>query len=94
MTIPTDINLLIPVILITLNEGLKKYFSMPSKGAILINWLGGIFLNVAFLYPFTTGKEFLMATIVGFLLGSSAGGLYDGAKPTVEAVKQLVEQKS
>lgn len=93
MNIPTDTNLLIPMILLILNEGLKKYFAMSSKFAILINWGGGIGLNIAFLYPFSTGQELLMAIIVGFLLGSSAGGLYDGAKPAVQIIKTAVERK-
>lgn len=89
--IPTDFNLLIPIFLITLNQGLKQYFNMPSKWAIAINWIGGSLLNVVFLFPFVDGKAFLLALLTGFLLGSSAGGLYDGAKPITKAVQKALE---
>lgn len=89
--IPTEINLLIPVVLITLNQGLKQYFGMPSKWAIAINWLGGIVLNVVFLYPFTSPQTALLAVLTGFLLGSSAGGLYDGAKPITQTIRNAIK---
>lgn len=90
-TIPTEINLIIPAVLIALNGGLKKYFDMPSKYAILINWVGGIALNVSFLYPFADSYSFTMAILTGFLLGCSAGGIYDGGKAGVNAIKENLE---
>ena len=68
---------IIPVILVTLNSGLKKLFTMASKYAILINWVGGVTLAMA-LAP--EGTQLVTAGIIGFFAGSSASGLYDGLK--------------
>lgn len=68
---------IIPVVLVTLNSGLKKLFTMASKYAILINWVGGVGLAMA-LAP--QGASLVTAGIIGFFAGSSASGLYDGLK--------------
>lgn len=68
---------IIPIVLITLNAGLKATFSMASKYAILINWIGGVALAVL-LAPAETAH--ITAGLIGFFAGSSASGLYDGMK--------------
>lgn len=87
MTIPTDTTILIPTILIVLNEGLKRYFNMSSSYAIVINWIGGIALNLLLAYPIATPQDAILLAIGGFLMGSSAGGLYDGGKLVVNKIR-------
>lgn len=88
MTIPTDINLLIPVLLVVLNEGLKRIFNMPDRFAIVVSWIGGIGLYVAFSYPFAEVTP-IMAVVTGFILGSSACGLYDSGKLVLNRFKEV-----
>lgn len=71
-----DNRFLIPPVLLALNEGLKA-FGMPSKYAILIDWVLGIVLNVALMWD---KQSYVLSGIEGFLIGSSAGGVYDGIK--------------
>ena len=73
----TGVYLIIPVVLTILNSGLKQVFSMASKFAILINWVGGVALAMV-LAP--EGTLLVHAGIIGFFAGSSASGLYDGLK--------------
>ena len=71
-----DTMILIPTVLLVLNEGLKRLFNMPSKWAIVINWVGGLLLGAIFIG--VAPQDLVM----GFLLGSSAAGIYDGKKLT------------
>lgn len=87
--IPTDPIILIPTILIILNEGLKRMLGMESKYAVLINWFGGIILNIMLNYPLVDPKSGVMIIIAGFFYGSMAGGLYDGGKFTKDVVKEI-----
>lgn len=88
----SGVYMIIPIILITLNAGLKKIFSMASKYAILINWIGGVVLAIG-LKPEST--PVMVAAIIGYFAGSSASGLYDGLKQYLkdgEVVIPPVEQ--
>ena len=72
-----QIQIIIPPVLIALNQGLKNV-GMDSKYAIFVNWIGGIVLSVAFAYTGVVDyPTILNAVLWGFLLGSSAGGIYD-----------------
>tara|TARA_R110000868_G_scaffold160448_3_gene390068 strand:+ start:908 stop:1177 length:270 start_codon:yes stop_codon:yes gene_type:complete len=65
----------IPVLLLFLNQGLKKFVAMPSKYAVLVNWGVGIGLGIL-LAP--VGTSIVVACVAGFLAGSAASGIYDG----------------
>lgn len=69
---------LIAPTLIALNEGLKS-LGMPSKWALIVNWVGGIALNIAI--SFQESSTFSIETVIyGFLLGSASAGIYDTKK--------------
>lgn len=73
----TSQSLLISPFLIALNSGLKV-IGMPSKYAILVNWFGGLILNIVLNIPtLNNPTDYATYAVVGFLLGSSAGGIYD-----------------
>lgn len=57
--------------LIVVNEVLKR-LGMPSKYAILVNLAGGVLLNMWVFWSYAPE-----VVLFGFLLGASAGGLYD-----------------
>lgn len=67
--------LIIPV-LIALNEGLKKYFNVDTKYCVAINWLMGPLFNFVFVSS-ESPEKILSNILIGFLLGSAAGGIYD-----------------
>lgn len=82
---PTEITVLIPTVLIVLNEALKRMLNMPSKFSTLINLVGGIALYDLLLVPAPTDpRGWVLASITGFLLGASAGGLYDVTKTAIQ----------
>ena len=65
---------LIVVALWILNEYLKRMMGMESKYAAGINLVAGIILNVL---ASSGVVGILQSSLVGFILGAVAGGLYD-----------------
>lgn len=72
--------LIVPA-LIALNEGLKKYFNLDTKWCVLVNWLLGPAFNITFSLAVLNQPDSILSTVlIGFLLGSAAGGIYDITK--------------
>lgn len=68
---------LVPPVLIVVNQVLIKQFNMPTKYAILVNWV----LSIALMLCVTWGTiDPLKAILIGVLLGASSSGLYDVKK--------------
>ncbi len=72
--------------LIALNQGLKM-LGMPSRFAILTNWVGGIALGVLI-----GGGLPVNDALVGFIIGSMASGIYD-AKAFLPAKEDTVGER-
>ena len=77
LTIPPYL-IILPVLLVVLNEGLKNVFCMPPKIALIVNWTVGLILGVVM--AIMNQESAVIGAIWGFLLGSSASGIYDSRK--------------
>lgn len=79
---------LVPFLVIPLNEGLKR-MGMPNRFSILVNWILGIGTALVFT---PAGTSLAVKVVSGFIAGSAASGIYDGArKLVIPAAKNAVD---
>lgn len=65
---------LVPVVLIAINQFLIKKLGMETRKAIIINFI----LAVPFTVIATWGQlDLFKSILIGILLGTSSGGIYD-----------------